>query len=61
MLKIHFILGWFGCFDRVMEEGLHDISLQCRFFGLDVFEQMMPGERAMLQSRALQLCTRVVS
>ena len=53
MLRIHFLLPWFGYSDPAMEEALHDVPLLRQFAGLDAFEDVMPAESTILRFRHL--------
>ncbi|MBT9519346.1 MAG: IS5 family transposase [Dechloromonas sp.] len=53
MLRIHFMLQWFGYSDPAMEEALHDVPMLRQFAGLDAFEDVMPDESTILRFRHL--------
>ena len=53
MLRIHFLLQWFGLSNPAMEEALHNISLYCEFARLDPGAMRLPDESTILRFRHL--------
>jgi transposase, IS5 family len=53
MLRIHYLLQWFGLSDPAMEEALHDVPLYREFAQLDGAGARLPDETTILRFRHL--------
>jgi len=53
MLRIYFMQQWFGLSDPGMEDALYDIESLRRFAGLELNEDALPSDTAMLRFRHL--------
>jgi transposase, IS5 family len=51
MLRIHFMQQWYALSDLAMEDALYEIESMRRFAGLELNEDAMPDETAILKFR----------